>query len=215
MWEIFIAGGPIMWPILLCSVVAAAIMLERLWTLQRKRVIPRELTDRVWKLVETRTLDDRHIDALSRNSPLGRVLAAGLTNRHQGREIMKEAIEDTGRHVVHELERFLNALGTIAAISPLLGLLGTVIGMIQAFDSITSQGVGDPKVLSGGIGVALITTAAGLLVAIPALVGFRYLRGVVDFLVIEMEKEAMKLVQAFDRSGAHAPAAGRRREAVS
>lgn len=215
MWEIFIAGGPIMWPILLCSVVAAAIMLERLWTLQRKRVIPRELTDRVWKLVETRTLDDRHIDALSRNSPLGRVLAAGLTNRHQGREIMKEAIEDTGRHVVHELERFLNALGTIAAISPLLGLLGTVIGMIQAFDSITSQGVGDPKVLSGGIGVALITTAAGLLVAIPALVGFRYLRGVVDFLVIEMEKEAMKLVQAFDRSGADAPAAGRRREAVS
>jgi biopolymer transport protein ExbB len=215
MWEIFIAGGPIMWPILLCSVVAAAIMLERLWTLQRKRVIPRELTDRVWKLVETRTLNDRHIDALSRNSPLGRVLAAGLANRHQGREIMKEAIEDTGRHVVHELERFLNALGTIAAISPLLGLLGTVIGMIQAFDSITSQGVGDPKVLSGGIGVALITTAAGLLVAIPALVGFRYLRGVVDFLVIEMEKEAMKLVQAFDRSGAHAPAAGRRREAAT
>lgn len=215
MWEIFIAGGPIMWPILLCSVVAAAIMLERLWTLQRKRVIPQELTDRVWKLVETRTLNDRHIDALSRNSPLGRVLAAGLVNRHQGREIMKEAIEDTGRHVVHELERFLNALGTIAAISPLLGLLGTVIGMIQAFDSITSQGVGDPKVLSGGIGVALITTAAGLLVAIPALVGFRYLRGVVDFLVIEMEKEAMKLVQAFDRSGAHAPAAGRRREAAS
>ena len=215
MWEIIIAGGPIMWPLLLCSVLAAAIMLERLWTLQRKRVIPRELTDRVWKLVETRTLNDRHIDALSRNSPLGRVLAAGLTNRHQGREIMKEAIEDTGRHVVHELERFLNALGTIAAISPLLGLLGTVIGMIQAFDSITSQGVGDPKVLSGGIGVALITTAAGLLVAIPALVGFRYLRGVVDFLVIEMEKEAMKLVQAFDRSGAHVTATGRRREAAS
>ena len=215
MWEIIIAGGPVMWPILLCSVLAAAIMLERLWTLQRKRVIPRELTDRVWKLVATRTLNDRHIEALSRNSPLGRVLAAGLANRHQGRDIMKEAIEDTGRHVVHELERFLNALGTIAAISPLLGLLGTVIGMIQAFDSITSQGVGDPKVLSGGIGVALITTAAGLLVAIPALVGFRYLRGVVDFLVIEMEKEAMKLVQAFDRSGAHATAAGRRREAAS
>lgn len=215
MWEIIIAGGPVMWPILLCSVLAAAIMLERLWTLQRKRVIPRELTDRVWKLVETRTLNDRHIEALSRNSPLGRVLAAGLANRHQGREIMKEAIEDTGRHVVHELERFLNALGTIAAISPLLGLLGTVIGMIQAFDSITAQGVGDPKVLSGGIGVALITTAAGLLVAIPALVAFRYLRGVVDFLVIEMEKEAMKLVQAFDRSGVHATAAGRRREAAS
>lgn len=215
MWEIIIAGGPVMWPILLCSVLAAAIMLERLWTLQRKRVIPRELTDRVWKLVETRTLNERHIEALSRNSPLGRVLAAGLTNRNQGREIMKEVIEDTGRHVVHELERFLNALGTIAAISPLLGLLGTVTGMIQAFEAITSEGVGDPRILSGGIGEALITTAAGLIVAIPALIGYRYLRGLVDFLVVEMEKEAMKLVQAFDRMGAQAPAAGRRREAAS
>ena len=215
MWEIIIAGGPVMWPILLCSVLAAAIMLERLWTLQRKRVIPRELTDRVWKLVETRTLNDRHIEALSRNSPLGRILAAGLTNRHQGREIMKEVIEDTGRHVVHELERFLNALGTIAAISPLLGLLGTVTGMIQAFEAITSEGVGDPRVLSGGIGEALITTAAGLIVAIPALIGYRYLRGLVDFLVVEMEKEAMKLVQAFDRMSAQSPAAGRRREAAS
>jgi biopolymer transport protein ExbB len=215
MWEIIIAGGPIMWPILLCSVLAAAIMLERLWTLQRKRVIPRELTDRVWKLVETRTLNDRHIEALSRNSPLGRVLAAGLANRDRGRQIMMEVIEDTGRHVVHELERFLNTLGTIAAISPLLGLLGTVIGMIQAFNAITHEGVGDPQVLSGGIGVALITTAAGLVVAIPALIGFRYLRGLVDILVVEMEKEAMKLVQSFDRLGAQVTATGRRREAAS
>jgi biopolymer transport protein ExbB len=217
MWEIVIAGGPVMWPILLCSVLAAAIILERLWTLQRKRVIPRELTDRVWKLVETRTLNERHIDALARNSPLGRVLAAGLANRHQGREIMKEAIEDTGRHVVHELERFLNPLGTIAAISPLLGLLGTVIGMILAFEAISREGVGDPQVLSGGIGQALITTAAGLMVAIPALIGYRYLRGLVDFLVIEMEKEAIRLVQAMDQMNqeAPAPAAGRRRDAAS
>lgn len=214
MWEIVIAGGPVMWPILLASVIAAAIILERLWTLQRKRVIPRELTDRVWKLVETRTLTERHIEALARNSPLGRVLAAGLANRSQGREIMKEVIEDTGRHVVHELERFLNPLGTIAAISPLLGLLGTVTGMIQAFEAITSQGVGDPQVLSGGIGEALITTAAGLIVAIPALIGYRYLRGLVDFLVVEMEKEAMKLVQAMDRMGAQA-APARRRESAS
>ncbi|MBX3704030.1 MAG: MotA/TolQ/ExbB proton channel family protein [Steroidobacteraceae bacterium] len=215
MWEIVIAGGPVMWPILLCSVIAAAIILERLWTLQRKRVIPRELTDKVWKLVETRTLNDRHIEALARNSPLGRVLAAGLANRSQGREIMKEVIEDTGRHVVHELERFLNPLGTIAAITPLLGLLGTVTGMIQAFEAITSQGVGDPQVLSGGIGEALITTAAGLIVAIPSLIGFRYLRGLVDFLVVEMEKEAMKLVQAMDRMAAQAGPASRRREAAS
>jgi len=214
MWEIIIAGGPVMWPIMLCSVAAAAIILERIWTLQRKRIIPQELTERVWKLVETRTLNDRHVEALGRNSPLGRVLAAGLANHDKGRDIMKEAIEDTGRHVVHELERFLNALGTIAAISPLLGLLGTVIGMIEAFDAITSQGVGDPRMLSGGIGEALITTAAGLIVAIPALLGYRYLRGVVDFLVVEMEKEAMKLVQAFDSMTARAPAV-RRREAAS
>ena len=202
---------------MLCSVIAAAIMLERLWTLQRKRVIPRELTDRVWKLVETRTLNDRHIEALARNSPLGRVLAAGLANRNQGRDIMKEAIEDTGRHVVHELERFLNPLGTIAAISPLLGLLGTVIGMILAFDAISREGVGDPQVLSGGIGQALITTAAGLIVAIPALIGYRYLRGLVDFLVIEMEKEAIRLVQAMGqlKQEAQVPASGRRREAAS
>jgi biopolymer transport protein ExbB len=215
MWEIILAGGPVMWPIILCSVAAGAIVLERLWTLQRKRVIPRELTDRIWKLVESRTLNERHVDALSGSSPLGRVLAAGLANRDQGREIMKEAIEDTGRHVVHELERFLGTLGTIAAITPLLGLLGTVTGMIQAFEAIAAEGVGDPKVLSGGIGTALITTAAGLIVAIPALVAYRYLRGVVDLLVVDMEKEAMKLVQAFDRLGSMSPSSARRREAAS
>jgi biopolymer transport protein ExbB len=215
MWEIIIAGGPVMAPIILCSVIGIAIVVERFWTLQRKRVIPRELTDRVWKLVETRTLNDRHLDALARNSPLGRILAAGLANRNQGREIMKEAIEDTGRHVVHELERFLNTLGTIAAMSPLLGLLGTVTGMISAFNAITEAGVGDPRALSGGIGEALITTAAGLIVAVPTLFAYRYLRGLVDALVIDMEKEAIRLVQALDRFGAHAPANERRRDAAS
>ena len=207
MWEIIQAGGPVMWPIIACSIGAAAIILERLWTLQEKRVIPRELTDKVWKLVETRTLTDRHITALENNSPLGRVLAAGLQNRDRGRDIMKEVVEDTGRHVVHELERFLNTLGTIAAITPLLGLLGTVTGMISAFEAITAQGVGDARVLSGGIGEALITTAAGLIVAIPALIGYRYLRGRVDALVIEMEKQAIKLVQAHDRFDAGQAAA--------
>ncbi|TAK54835.1 MAG: MotA/TolQ/ExbB proton channel family protein [Gammaproteobacteria bacterium] len=204
MWEIILVGGPVMWPILICSVGAAAIILERLWTLQRKRVIPRELTERVWKLVETNSLTEQHIQALERNSPLGRVLATGLAHRHHGREIMKEVIEDSGRHVVHELGRFLNTLGTIATISPLLGLLGTVTGMIEAFEAITTQGVGDARVLSGGIGEALITTAAGLMVAIPALIGYRYLQGLVDGLVVEMEKEAIKLVQAFDRLGVQA-----------
>jgi len=208
MWEIIRAGGPLMWPILLCSVVAVAIVVERLWTLSPRRVNPAELTDKIWKLVQTRTLTDRHVEALEQNSPLGRVLASGLANRDRGRDIMKEVIEDTGRHVVYELERFLDALGTIAAITPLLGLLGTVTGMISAFEAITVQGVGDPQVLSGGIGEALITTATGLIVAIPALIAHRYLRGRVDRLVVDMEKEAMKLVQAYDRlqaSGAGKP----------
>lgn len=215
MWEIILAGGPVMWPIILCSVVAAAIVLERLWTLQRKRVIPRELTDRIWKLVESQSLNDRHIEALGHSSPLGRVLAAGLAHRDHGREIMKEAIEDTGRHVVHELERFLGTLGTIAAVSPLLGLLGTVTGMIQAFEAISAEGVGDPQILAGGIGTALITTAAGLIVAIPALFTYRYLRGVVDLLVVEMEKEAMKLVRAFDQLQKRTERVPRRRDAAS
>jgi biopolymer transport protein ExbB len=139
------------------------------------------------------------MQALSDNSALGQVLAAGLANRYRPRQYVKEAIEDTGRHVVHELERFLNTLGTIASVSPLMGLLGTVIGIITAFSAITQQGVGDPKVLSGGIGQALITTAAGLLVAIPSLIGYRYLRGHVDQLVVKMEKEALRLVSSLDQ----------------
>lgn len=201
MWEIVRAGGPLMWPIILCSVLAAAIILERLWTLQSKRVLPKELTSKIWQLVESRQVNDNAIAALERSSPLGRVLAAGLANRHRSREIFKERLEDTGRHVVHELERFLDALGTIAAISPLLGLLGTVTGIIKAFNAINAGGMGDPRMLSGGIAEALITTAAGLCVAIPALVAYRYLRRRVDRIVIDMEKEAILLADAVDRAG--------------
>ena len=220
MWEIIKAGGPVMWPIIALSVASAAIMLERLWSLQEERVIPHELTAKVWKLVESGQLGDRHVAAIAQNSALGQILAAGLSNRHRPREWVKEAIEDTGRHVAHELERFLNMLGTIAAVSPLMGLLGTVIGIISAFNAITHDGVGDPKVLSGGIGQALITTAAGLMVAIPSLMGYRYLRGRVDELVIAMEKEALKLVQALDaQRGAADPLvaaeAGRARPSVN
>jgi len=198
MWEIVRAGGVFMWPIILCSVVAAAIVLERMWTLQEKRVLPRDLMDRVWKLVEANQVNDKVVTALEQNSPLGKVLASGLLNRHRGREVMMERLEDTGRHVVHELERFLNTLGTIASISPLLGLLGTVTGIIKAFNAIQAGGMGDPRMLSGGIAEALITTAAGLCVAIPALVGYRYLRGRVESFVIEMEKDAIKLADAVE-----------------
>ncbi len=208
MFEIVKSGGWLMVPIILCSIVAAAIILERLWTLQRRRVLPGELTEKIWRWVENRQLQEKHILALQQNSPLGRILAAGLANRHRDRDVIKESIEDTGRHVIHELERFLNTLGTIAAISPLLGLLGTVVGMIKTFNAITSVGVGNPAALAGGIAEALITTAAGLCVAIPALIGYRYLRGKVDELVIQMEKEAIKLVQAMEGRRVHEDVAG-------
>ena len=202
MFEIVTAGGIVMVPIILGSILAVAITLERLWTLREQRVVPAELADKVWQWVENRALSDKQISALQQHSPLGRVLAAGLSNRHRDRAVMLEAIEDAGRHVVHDLERFLNTLGTIAAISPLLGLLGTVTGMIRTFKAITVAGVGNPAAMAGGISEALITTAAGLLVAIPALVAYRYLRGRVDARVIQMEKESIKLVQAIDRAGA-------------
>jgi biopolymer transport protein ExbB len=196
MIEIIRAGGWLMLPIILCSIIAVAITLERLWTLQRRRVLPKDLAMRVWEWARDRQLDEKHLAVLSANSPMGRVLAAGLANRHRSREVLKEAVQDTGRHVVHELERYLNSLGTIAAISPLLGLLGTVIGMVKVFTAITTAGVGNPGVLAGGISEALITTAAGLSVAIPALIAYRYLRGQVDALVVDMEKEAIKLIDA-------------------
>jgi biopolymer transport protein ExbB len=196
MLEIVPAGGWLMLPIISCSIVAAAIMLERLWTLQPNRVLPKDLTTEVWQWVKSNELDRQHIQSLHHGSPLGQVLSAGLSSRHSGREIAKENVEDTGRHVVHELERYLNALGTIAAVTPLLGLLGTVIGMVKVFAAITIHGVGNPGVLAGGISEALITTAAGLTVAIPSLIGYRYLRGRVDGLVIRMEKEAMRFLEA-------------------
>ncbi len=199
MLEIVKSGGWVMLPIIACSVIAVAIILERLWTLQRHRVLPPDLTRQVWEWVSKNQLDREHLQTLRKGSPLGEILAAGLANRHRDREIMKEKVEDTGRHVVHDLERYLNTLGTIAAISPLLGLLGTVIGMVKVFATITAQGVGDPSVLAGGISEALITTAAGLCVAIPSLIGYRYLRGRVDALVVQMEKEAIALVEALAR----------------
>lgn len=199
MLEIVRSGGWLMLPIIICSIISAGIILERIWTLQQRRVVPANLTRQVWEWVSRSQLDHKHIESLHQGSPLGEILAAGLSNRHREREIMKESIEDTGRQVVHDLERYLNSLGTIAAISPLLGLLGTVIGMVKVFAAITAKGVGDPTVLAGGISEALITTAAGLTVAIPSLIGYRYLRGRVDALVVQMEKEAVTLMEALHR----------------
>ena len=207
MFEIVKAGGIMMGPIILASIVAAAIFLERLWTLQSKRVLPAELTQKVWRWVEQQQIQDKHIAALQQNSPLGKILAAGLMNRYRDRTVIRESIEDTGRHVVHELERFIGTLGTIASLSPLMGLLGTVLGMIRTFNAITSAGIGNPASLAGGIAEALITTAAGLTVAIPALLAYKYLRARVQALVVQMEKEAMKLVEAIESQARESEAA--------
>lgn len=184
-----------MLPILACSVVAVGIIIERLWSLRRPRVAPQHLASQIWQWQCCNQLNEARIHHVRENSPLGRVLAAGLLNRHHSREVMRESIEDVGRHVTLELERFLNTLGTIAAITPLLGLLGTVIGMIKVFAVITAQGVGNPTVLAGGISEALVTTAAGLAVAIPSLMFYRYFRGKVASLVVNMEEQATKLVE--------------------
>jgi len=199
--EILMAGGWAMLPILVCSAVAIAIILERFWSLRRSAVIPPTLGTEVREWARTRKLDPQHVEALRGTSPLGEILAAALSVRLRSREIIKERVEDTGRHVVHRLERFLNTLGTIALISPLLGLLGTVFGLIKMFFAVMVSGVGDPLKMAGGIGEALVCTAAGLCVAIPAYFFHRYFRGLVADYVVDMEQQVILLM---DELAAHA-----------
>ena len=197
MWQTIVAGGWVMLPILLCSALALAIAIERVWALRRATVIPPHLVQQIPDLARassTGVLQAKQVQALDADSALGRVLAAALANHGEAWAVTREHIEEAGRHVVHDLERYLNTLGTIAAITPLLGLLGTVIGMIKVFAAITTSGVGDPQALSGGISQALLTTAAGLCVAIPALIVYRYLRGRIDELVVGMEAQAIRLL---------------------
>ncbi len=199
MLEFIRAGGWLMAPIILCSVLALAIVLERFWTLRRSKVVPEDVHLKVEAWAATDDLNYGHLAALRKGSPLGEVLAAALLNRHRSRDILKEAVEESGRHVVHELERFLNTLGTIADITPLLGLLGTVVGMIKVFAAIVTYGVGDANQLAGGISQALVTTAAGLSVAIPALFFYRYFRGLISEYVVVMEQQAIHLIDTIER----------------
>lgn len=183
-----------MFPIILSSIIAMAIVGERFWSLQRKKILPPELLPQVRKLYIENKMDEPTLRRLKISSPLGHILAAGLANSSHGRRVMKDCMEEAGRKVAHDLERFLNALGTIAAVGPLLGLLGTVFGMIEIFSSMMKHGAGDPSSLAGGISVALITTAAGLTVAIPSLIFHRYFERLVDEFVVSMEEEALKLI---------------------
>jgi len=180
--ELMYAGGWLMVPILACSVLATAIVIERAWTLRRSRLMPERLVERIWQLHQEQRLDEVAIAEIRDGSPLGRLLAAGLINRQHSHEVMKEAINDAGRHVVAQLERFLNTLGT-------------VLGMIDVFGVIMEAGVGNAAVLAGGISKALITTAAGLSVAIPALMFHRFFDGKVGRIALDMEEQALRLVE--------------------
>ncbi len=195
MFELVKSGGWLMVPILLSSIIAMAIIFERLWTLRASRIAPKNTLTQVWKWVKNHNLDNKKLDQLKASSPLGEILAAGLMNARSGREIMKESIEEQAGKVIHDLERYLNTLGTIAAITPLLGLLGTVIGMIDVFSVLMVEGTGNAGVLAGGISKALITTAAGLTIAIPSLIFHRHFTRRVDELVVTMEQDAIKLVE--------------------
>jgi biopolymer transport protein ExbB len=195
MLELVTAGGWLMLPLFACSIIAIGIIAERFWSLQTKHISPPELITQIWQWHRHEQVDESRIRALQANSPLGQILASGLITRDSAREITKESIEDVGRHVTVSLEKNLNTLGTIAAIAPLLGLLGTVIGMIKVFAVITTEGVGNPETLAGGISEALITTATGLVVAIPSLIFYRFFRGKINVLVVDMEQQAMKLIE--------------------
>lgn len=209
--DILMAGGWAMLPILVCSLVALAIVLERFWVLRRSAVLPPGLGEEVRQWARGGQLDPKHLAVLAEGSPLGELLAAALAVRSHGRELIKERIEDTGRHVVHRMERHLSTLGTIALIGPLLGLFGTVIGLIRMFMQVMAGGIGDPAKMAGGIGEALICTASGLTVAIPAYVLHRYFRSRVAGYCVAMEKQATALLDDLTLPAAPATRATPRR----
>lgn len=193
MFSIIQAAG---WPIyflLAVSIVAVALIIERFMILRREKIVPSGLLEKVLIAYQRKGVSDEMLDRLSQDSPLGQVLASGLRNYQSSRDVMKDAIEETGRAVTHELERFLTTLGTIATISPLMGLFGTVVGMIEIFGSQSPSG-SNPIELAHGISVALYNTGFGLVIAIPAMIFFRHFRGLVEGFVVEMEQQAARLV---------------------
>ena len=194
MFEIVKAAGWPIWPLLLASVIAVALIIERLVTLRRKKIVPPGLLQRAVGEFRRGADNSRLLEDLERHSPLGRVLAAGLRNVGTSREVMKESIEEAGAAVAHELNRYLTTLGTIASISPLMGLFGTVVGMIEIFGSQT-PGTGSPQQLASGISIALYNTGFGIFIAVPAMIFWRHFRALVDTFVIQMEQQAVRLVE--------------------
>lgn len=194
MYDFVVKGGVLMIPIALCSIIALAIFLERLWSLRRSRVIPRDFLIEIEDLIRREKIPEAITRCRKDNSSMANIIVAGIRNFGKRREIVKESIEEIGRREAATLERYINVVGTISAIAPLLGLLGTVFGMIKAFNVISIQGVGNPSSLAGGISEALITTAAGLVVAIPTFVLYRYLANKADDLIVEMEEHSIRMV---------------------
>jgi biopolymer transport protein ExbB len=195
MFEFFRAGGPLMWVILVCSIVALTIVFERFLALRKGKVVPSDLADQVLNMVREKKINAENISIIREHSPLGFILAAGLSNFSKDSDVLRETLEDAGKLTVHRLGRYLNTLGTIASITPLIGLLGTVLGMIKVFTAITANGVGDPTILSGGISEALITTAAGLAVGIPSLMLYRHFKSRVAELTVQLEDQALRLLE--------------------
>ena len=197
MFEIIKSGGWLMLPIVLGSIVALAICGERLLALRISKIAPSQLLGEVWGWIKNNQLDANKLRELKQSSPLGLLLATGLSNAHHGREIMKESIEEAASVALFQMQRYLNALGTIALVEPMFGLVGAVLGIMQVFHRISLQGgVTDPSVLAGGISEALITTASGLIVAIPATMMHRFFNGRIEKLIVIMEQETLKLVDA-------------------
>lgn len=194
MFSIIQAAGWPIWPLLFASIIAVALIIERSMALRRSKIVPGGLLQSAVAEYRQSGISDAQLARLEKHSALGKVLAAGMRNAKNSREIMKEAIEEAGRGVAHELERFLTSLGTIASIAPLMGLFGTVVGMIEIFGSPTSSGT-NPQALAHGISVALYNTGFGLIIAIPSMIFYRHFRAQVDGFLIEMEQEAVKLVE--------------------
>jgi biopolymer transport protein ExbB len=195
-FELFLAGGILMWPLLACSLIVLAISAERYWTLNPGKIAPKTLLAQVWSWIKNNQLDATKLRELKQSSPLGQILAAGLSNSKHGREVMKDSVQEAANQVVHDLERYINVLGTIATVAPLVGLLGTVLGMIEVFNAIMIQGTGSTGALAGGISVALYTTVGGLVVGIPATISHKFFQRRIDSIVVTMEDEAIKLVDA-------------------
>ena len=203
MLDLLTAGGWLIWPILLCSIASLAIIIEKFRRLGEDRVMPPGMYDRIEKLIQDKKLTNAHLVTLADQSPLGSIFATAISQAHLSKSELKATVEDSGRHQVYEMEKYLNTLGSIAAITPLLGLLGTVVGMIKVFAAITIVGVGQPQELAEGISQALITTATGLTVAIPSLLFYRHFKSRIRALSIDMEREVLRLFSLIDRTKAN------------